>query len=400
MDIFFPFQNPSHASTPGIEGSSRIPQCNVVRTAKPSKIAKASGIIGSKAGSTLPKSLSNEKICQASSLVQKTTKNLFQSRFGKPPEPKPRAKMNTQQNLPVVQNSTFAVDPNRPSFTRSETYVRDEDSLETSNKIKSNVSQNVDIGNNLTQNVISKLQEQTFTTSNPVRMSISPVGPSYPFHAPRKMSDEIGKSLTSQVSSTPFRNTPIDKFSTQYLCDQKLMPPAISLDITGIDLDSTNNLQTNQKNQLNSTNVTENVSTVLNFTSDIAETTKPDFLDMCTPVASRVASREKFHLLAEDMIEDTLLVDTTLNLYTSSAQNQDTIISRSSVIDDSGSDNSTMKRTTMLLCLGDESRHENTLVPLMPVDGDGMEIDDRGNLASCGKLTFCKRPHFFRYKKI
>lgn len=345
--------------------STRIPQSNGIRTAKPSKIAKPSGIVGNKL-SALPKSLSNEKICQASNLVQNTTKTLFKSRFGKPPEPKPRAKMNSQPKPPVGQNMTF--DITRPILTRSDTF----------DKIEPTASQNVDVGNNLTQNVISKLQEQTFTAaSNPMRMSISPIAPSHQFAVPRQISEKV-KNPASHISSTPFRNIPTAKFSTKNLCEHQNQLPPISFDITGTDQTAAikvmedlspqlNILQTiadttepnsmqfgnltpcgniaalgaNKIKQLNSK--IENISPFINYAENIADTTEPSFFTQCEPITPHLPSREKFHVLAENLVEENLIDETMTNFYTTMASNQDTIVSKTL------EDESTIKGTVKIL---------------------------------------------------
>lgn len=341
--------------------------------------------------------------------MKNTTKSLFKSRFGKPPEPKPRVIMNSQPSPPVTQNSTFAI--SRPTLTRSDTF----------DKITPNVAQqqNVDIGNNLTQNVITKLQEQTFTAASKTnRISLSPVALPHQFVAPRPIGDDKFRLVTTHISSTPFRDTPITKFSTRYLCDQKLLPP---FDITGTDAaiasqamdnfspflqniseisepsflpianlspfdnvgSGSTDLDINK--QLNSK--IEDVSPLATYSDNIADTTEPSFFAQCTPDTPIAQHRqEKFHILAENMREDNLIVDTTLNFCTSLAQNHDSIKSKTLGMNNTDEDESTIKSTTMLLCMNDESRHENTLVPLVPVDKEVMEIDDRGNMGSCGKF--------------
>lgn len=372
MSIFF--QNPSHAKIPEIEGTSRIPQTNSIRTAKPSKIAKPSGLGGTKL-STLPKSLSNEKICQASNLVQKTTKSLFnRNRFGKPPEPKPRAIMDSQP-----KDSTFAIA--RPTLTRSGTF----------DKIETNASKNEDTGNNLTQNVISKLQEQTFTTSNPVRMSISPIAPSHQFAEPRPVTDSNFKVPAAYISSTPFRSTPSNVFSTKQLHTR-------SMDISGTDspavlqvVDSANVVDATEPSILpianslpsdtpvsGSTHLgmnkqlswpTEFISPI-NCSENLADISEPSFLNLCTPIVQQTPSREKFHQLAEKIKEETLIADTTSNFCTS-------------VMNNTEEDESTIKNATMTLSQGDDDSG-TTLISQVPVDGEVMEIDDRGSTASCG----------------
>lgn len=313
-------------------------------------------------------------------------------------------------NTPVATNSTFAI--SRPNLTRSDTF----------DKVTPNApsqQQNVDIGNNLTQNVIIKLQENTFTASNPSRMSISPVALSHQFAAPRHITNSEVSLLASHISSTPFRDTPISKFSTQYLCDQKLLPP-ISFDITGTESTVASHVMDNVPPQLN---VSQNIanttepsflrfansspfddtglgSTVLGTnkrlnsqmaftppqTDDIADTAEPSFFVHCTPLQSR----GKFHMLAENMREENLIADTSLG------QNLDSTVLKTSEMNSTAEDESTIKSTTMLICLNDESRHENTLVCLVPADKEVMEIDEGANLASCGML----KNSYFHYHHL
>ncbi|XP_037038955.1 uncharacterized protein LOC119076360 isoform X2 [Bradysia coprophila] len=405
-------RNPSHTNIPEIGISSRIPQ---IRAAKQSKIAKPSGTVGSKL-STLPKSLSNEKICQASSLVHNTTKTLFKSRFGKPPDPELRPKMNPQPRQPApvsdtsssTKDSTFAI--SRPALKRSDTFDKSEPSV---------VPQAVDVGNNLTQNVMSKLQEQTFTTSNPsIRMSISPIAPSSAQFAVPRTITKVKKVVAAQISSTPFRETPIANYSTKYLCNEKPLPP-ISFDITGTDptefsqTTQDKSPATNQSDFIADTtepsflcqaNLSpfDNTATcstpsvinrknnqlgsLLDATCDnIADTTEPSFFRKSTP-AVPLPSLEKLHDLAENLRDDNLLVDTTMNI-SKTDLNSTVTVSSNERINDTDNDESTIKSTTMLLCLGDESRHENTLVPLVPDHAEVMEIDDRGNMASSADVT-------------
>lgn len=371
-------QNPSHANIPEIQLTSRIPQVNGIRPAKPSRIAKPAGIVGNNKLTALPKSLSNEKICQASNLVQNTTKTLFKSRFGKPPEPK-RAKMNLQQTTsPTIEDTTFAV--HRPTPMRSDTF----------NKIEPNLSQNIDVGNNLTQNVISKLQEQTFTTanSNPMRMSISPIAPSPKFAVPRQISYGKAKMLASHTCSTPFRNVSAAKFSTKNLCDQQLLPPLSDVTYTDsttaaqatINMSpqfvvSPNLADTSQPSFLplaNLTNITVTES------DNIADTTPPSFFTQCTPHApihQQLPSRGKFEILAANLVDESFIADTTTNFFAStSANGEDTIVSRTKDMNATEEDESTIKNTTMVLCLGEPA--------------EVMEVDDRGNVASCGMFDF------------
>lgn len=361
--------------------------------------------------STLPKSLSNEKICQASSLVHNTTKTLLKSRLGKPPDPAQRPKMSSQPRQPVsdaTENSSFAI--NRPTLTRSDTFDKSEPTV---------VPQPVDVGNNLTQNVMSKLQERTFTSSTPShRMSISPIAPSSTqFAVPHTVTKAKVKKLPPQISSTPFRESPIVNFSTKYLCSQKQLPP-ISFNITGTDpatfsqptedkSPGTNQIDfiadTTEPSFLRFANLSQFDSTatcatpsvanqnnnqlnsLLNVNSEnIDDTTPPSFLTKSTPPVP-LPSREKFHDLAENLRNDNLIADTTLNFGTTNLNSTMTMESNEG-INDTDNHESTIKSTTMLLCLGDESRHENTLVPLVP-ERDVMEIDDRGNPASSGKSS-------------
>lgn len=343
--------------------------------------------------------------------MKNTTKSLFKSRFGKPPEPKPRAKMNSEPSPQVTQNSTFAI--SRPTLTRSDTF----------DKITPDVAQqqNVDIGINLTQNVITKLQEQTFTTaSKPNRISLSPVALTHQFLAPRPIGDDKFRLVTTQISSTPFRDTPITKFSTRYLCDQKLLPP---FDITGTDVAIASQVMDNFSPFLQniseisepsflpianlspfdnagsgSTDLDSNKQLNSKIEDNIADTTEPSFFAQCTPaVPIAQHPQEKFHILAENMREDNLIVDTTLNFCTSLAQNHDSIKSKTSGMNNTDQDESTIKSTTMLLCMNDESRHENTLVVLVPVDKEVMEIDDRGNMGSCGMFEIVLHILIFIY---
>ncbi len=358
--VFLSFQNPSHTKLPEIESTCRIPQ---IRAAKQSKIAKPSGIVGTKP-SALPKSLSNDKISQASNLVLNTTKTLFRSRFGKPPEPKSRAKVDPKQPdppAPVTQNSTFAI--SRPTLARSDTFNKDTSSV---------LPHNVDVGNNLTQNVISKLQEQTFTASKPIRMSISPIPPSSSqFAVPRSMSDALAKKLGSHICSTPFRNSPVAKFTTRH----PLMPSdshatAQTMEnTTGTTTPPINHsdilANTSEPSFLPFANLSPSTATTppwhinLTNTDNIADITAPSFLGKCTPL---------------DHLREANVDITVHNDYS-------TMTTRSNATED---DESTIKSTTQMLCLGDKSRHENTLVALVPDGEDVMEIDDRGSTAPCG----------------
>lgn len=324
---------------------------------------------------------------------------MFNSRSGKPPDPKPHTAGSTQLKpspaVPVSINSTFEI--SRPTLTRSKTYDKDGPSFST---------QTVDIGNNLTQNVINKLQEETFTTtstlktSNVIRMSISPIAPSEPtsFAVPRQVKN---RNVPAHINSTPFRSSPAI-FSTKLSCDSKPLPP-ISFDITGTDpvtvAHTTENFSPTIFAADNIADISEpsflpvaNLSpfdssassstfnksnnqftSIMAHASDyIADITAPSFLAQCTPMTQ-----------CNTDAEGKLIVDTTSSLSATGMNEMTT--PKSSRTNNTQDDESTLKSTTMLLCLGDDSRHEDTLVPLVPDNGDGMEIDDRGSTVSCGK---------------
>lgn len=100
---------------------------------------------------------------------------------------------------------------------------------------------------------------------------------------------------------------------------------------------------------------------------NIADITPPSFLGFTTPMGRK------------DLLEGC----------SSSDRNIETATPKSSRVNDSEDNESTVKSTTMLLCVADDSRHDNTLVaplvPLAPYDGEVMDIDDRGSTASGGK---------------
>lgn len=292
--------------------------------------------------------------------------------------------MNVQNKaiVPGVQNSTVVL--NRPSLTRSETFVREADKTGAEGSSTPDQTQNVDIGNNLTQNVMTKLKEQTFAVRHLNRMSISPIHNIHTSFIPDKISGSTkfafgdGKSpdetiRLSAINSTPCARSapmPIDKISTKYLYDQKVLPP-LSFDVTGTDLESLSPLQITPPAQLNSTKK-------ISITDAI---TQPESMDSL-PVISHLPAQEKFHLLTKDMIKDDLIADTTLNLSTTFL-NCTTQPPRMSI---NLMNFSTTQSTTMIQCDAEESQNENTLVPSKTVDEERMEVDDRENSISCGEL--------------